>query len=193
MRIRLKEKPLVAVLSLVVTLAAGGQSRGQSSPSNLNELKGEMKVLSAAIDAKLSQTFAPPFGVLEKTKGTYLPDFGVLFSLEVNLYPTRIPTPFDSRALTAQEIAKADKIKRERIKVIQQSVTRLLSDYSGSLRGLGPGESAAVVVHLFQVQEQDEKIPAQLVLEVKKADLDQYQDKKISYDALLGKMKSLEL
>lgn len=193
MRIRLKEKPLVAVLSLVVTLAAGGQSRGQSSPSNLNELKGEMKVLSAAIDAKLSQTFAPPFGVLEKTKGTYLPDFGVLFSLEVNLYPTRMPTPFDSRALTAQEIAKADKIKRERIKVIQQSVTRLLSDYSGSLRGLGPGESAAVVVHLFQVQEQDEKIPAQLVLEVKKADLDQYQDKKISYDALLGKMKSLEL
>jgi hypothetical protein len=167
--------------------------RAQSPPSNLSALKGEMKVFEAVIDGTMSQTFAPPFGLLESTKGTYLPGFGLAFSLEVNLYPTRTPGPFDMAPLSKAEIEKAQKVKLERIAAVKQSVPRLLADHAMSLRSLGSDDSVAVVVHLFEVEPGDTKLPDQLVIETRKSDLNKFWDKKISYQELVGKMKILEL
>jgi hypothetical protein len=141
----------------------------------------------------MAQTFAPPFGLLEKTKGTYLPGFGLVFSLEVNLYPLRAPNPFDMSPLSKAELDKAQKAKQERIATIKESVPRLLADHAISLRDLGSDDSVAVAVHLFEVQSGDTKFPDQLVIETRKSDLDQFWDKKISYKELVAKMKVLEL
>ena len=167
--------------------------RAQSPPSNLSALKGEMKVFESVIDGTMAQTFAPPFGLLEKTKGTYLPGFGLAFSLEVNLYPTRVPNPFNMAPLSKAEIEKAQKVRLERIATVKESVPRLLVDHAMSLRDLSPDDSVAVVVHLFEMQPGDIKLPDQLVIESRKSDLDQFWDKKISYEELVGKMKILEL
>jgi hypothetical protein len=165
----------------------------QSPPSNLSALKSEMKVFEAVIDGTMAQTFAPPFGLLEKTKGTYLPGFGLAFSLEVNLYPMRAPNPFDMAPLSKAEIEKAQKVKLERIATIKESVPRLLADHAISLRNLSSDDCVAVVVHLFEMQPGNTKLPDQLVIETRKSDLDQFWDKKISYEELVGKMKVLEL
>jgi len=85
--------------------------RAQSPPSNPSALKAEMKVFEAVIDGTMAQTFAPPFGLLEKTKGTYLPGFGLAFSLEVNLYPMRAPNPFNMTRLSKAELDKGQKAK----------------------------------------------------------------------------------
>ena len=167
--------------------------RAQSPPSNLSALKGEMKVFEAVIDGTMAQTFAPPFGLLEKTKGTYLPGFGLAFSLEVNLYPTRAPNPFDMAPLSKAELEKAQKGKLERIATVKTSVPRLLADHAMSLRDLSADDSVAVVVHLFEMRPGDTKLPDQLVIESRKSDLDQFWDKKISYEELVGRMKILEL
>jgi hypothetical protein len=167
--------------------------RAQSPPSNLSALKAEMKVFEAVIDGTMAQTFAPPFGLLEKTKGTYLPGFGLAFSLEVNLYPMRAPDPFNMTPLSKAELDKAQKAKRERIATIKESVPRLLADHAMSLRDLGSNDSVAVVVHLFEMQPGEIKFPDQLVIETRKLDLDQFWDKKISYQELVAKMKVLEL
>jgi len=167
--------------------------RAQSPPSNPSALKGEMKVFQAVIDGTMAQTFAPPFGLLENTQGTYLPGFGLAFSLEVNLYPLRPASPFDPRPLGKAELEKAQKVKLERIATIKGSVPRLLADHAISLRDLSSDESVAVVVHLFELQPGDIKLPEQLVIATRKSDLDQFWDKKISYQELVAKMKILEL
>jgi hypothetical protein len=167
--------------------------RAQSPPSNLSALKGEMKVFEAVIDGTMAQTFAPPFGLLEKTKGTYLPGFGLAFSLEVNLYPVRAPNPFNVAPLSKAELEKAQKEKRARIATVKESVPRLLADHAISLRDLNSDDSVAVVVHLFEMEPGDAKLPDQLVIESRKSDLDQFWDKKISYEGLVAKMKILEL
>ena len=166
--------------------------RAQSPPSNLSALKGEMKVFEAVIDGTMAQTFAPPFGLLEKTKGTYLPGFGLAFSLEVNLYPMRAPNPFNSTPLTKAELDEGQKAKLARIATIKESVPRLLADHAMSLRDLGSDDSVAVVVHLFEMQPGQIKFPDQLVIETRKSDLDQFWDKKISYQELTAKMRILE-
>jgi len=167
--------------------------RAQSPPSNLRALKNEMKVFKADIDETMAQTFAPPFGLLEKTKGTYLPGFGLAFSLEVNLYPMRAPNPFNMTPLSKAEIDKAQKVKLERIATVKGSVPRLLADHAISLRDLSSDDSVAVVVHLFEMEAGDAKLPDQLVIETRKSDLDQFWDKKISYEVLVAKTKILEL
>ena len=163
------------------------------SPPNFSALKGEMKVFEAVIDGTMAQTFAPPFGLLEKTKGTYLPGFGVAFSLEVNLYPLRTPNPFNMTPLSKTELDKAQKVKLERIATVKESIPRLLADHAISLRDLGSDDSVAVVVHLFEVEPGETKFPDQLVIETKKSDLAQFWDKKISYAELIAKTKILEL
>ena len=104
-------------LTVLVALACGflwARSAGaQSPPSNLGPLKGEMKVFEAVIDGTMSQVFAPPFGVLQKTLGTYLPGFGLAFSLEVNLRPMPTATPFNTRPLSKAELEEAQKAKLE--------------------------------------------------------------------------------
>jgi len=166
--------------------------RAQSPPSNISALKAEMKVFEAVIDGTMAQTFAPPFGLLEKTQGTYLPGFGLAFSLEVNLYPLRAPSPFNVTPLSKAELDKAQKAKRERIATIKESVPRLLADHAMSLRDLSSDDFVAVVVHLFGVQSGDTDFPDQLVIETKKSDLDHFWDKKISYQELTAKMRILE-
>ncbi|MGD0009197.1 MAG: hypothetical protein ABSE93_11720 [Terriglobia bacterium] len=166
--------------------------RAQSPPSNISALKAEMKVFEAVIDGTMAQTFAPPFGLLEKTQGTYLPGFGLAFSLEVNLYPLRAPNPFNLTPLSKAELDTAQKAKLERITTIKESVPRLLADHAMSLRDLSSDDSIAVVVHLFEVQSGDTKFPDQLVIKTRKSDLDQFWDKKISYQQLTAKMTILE-
>ena len=94
MHLKLK-RPGRAASDLPRLLAFGGSAcpSGQWPSANFSALKGEMKVFEAVIDGTMAQIFAPPFGLLEKTQGTYLPGFGLAFSLEVNLYPMRVPLP----------------------------------------------------------------------------------------------------
>jgi hypothetical protein len=181
------------MVGLACWLMPLGCVRGQSAPPNLSTLKGQMKVFGAVLDETMAQTFTPPYGLLEKTKGTYLPGFGLVFSLEVNLYPLSVPTPFNMGPLIKADAGKAQKVKLERMATIKESVPRLLADHAISLRDLGSDASVAVVVYLFEMEPGDTKLPEQLVIEARKSDLAQFWDKKISYQALVAKMKILEL
>ncbi len=182
----------VSLLGITMMLSPGSLG-GQSARPGYAALKGEMKVMEAVIDETMAQQFAPPFGLLEKTKGAYVPDFGLVFGLEVNLYPLRSPNPFDARPLNKAELENARRITRERIETIKKSLPRLLADHASSLRDLNQDQSMAVIVHLFHVETEGEPLPTQVIVEVRKADLDQYWEKKLSYEQLLGKMKILEL
>jgi hypothetical protein len=180
----------LAVFTLLLTLA---RTLGAQSPApNLSGLKGEIKVFEAVINETIVQTFAPPFGLLEKAKGTYLSDFGVIFSLEVNLYPVRIPNMFNVRPPTKEEVEKARKAKLERIGIIKQTMPRLLADHVNALREFPSGESVAVIVHLFHFQAEGENLPTQIIIEVKRSDLDLYSDRKLSYEQFLSHVKFSE-
>ena len=193
MPLKLKRPCWAALICLACLPCAVQRVPAEWPPANFGALKAEMKVFEAVIDGTMAQTFAPPFGLLEKTHGTYLPGFGLVFSLEVNLYPTRVLTPFNMAPLSKADLEKAQKVKHDRIIMVKESVPRLLADHAMSLRDLSPNDSIAVVVHLFEVDTGESKFPGQIIIETRKSDLDEFWDKKISYRELLGKMKVLDL
>jgi hypothetical protein len=183
----------MAGLSLALALGAFCLLGADSTSPNYATLKGQMQVLEAVIDKTMEQTFERPFGLLERAKGSYLPAFGVVFNLQVNLYPVRVPNPFDPRPLSEEEVRKARAVKLDRIETIKRTVPRLLADHAASLRELDPGDTVAVIVHLFHFQAEGEKLPTQLVLQVKKAELELYQERNLSFDELVGKMNVFAL
>jgi hypothetical protein len=182
----------VTLVAVCATLGAGRPARSQSEAPGYGRLKGEMKVLSAVIDEAMAQTFSPPFGVLQKAKGTFLPDFGVVFTLEVNLYPVSFQKLLQVRPPTESELAHQLKAKKERIQTIRQMVPRLLADHARGLRDVDSDEYVAVVVQLFYVQTGTEELPTQVVVEVKKHTLDSYWDQKLTYDQFLSQAKIIE-
>lgn len=193
MEYQAKKRRGMATLVVGMVLLAGQLLRGRPEDPSYGILKVQMRVLEAVINETMGQTFAPPFGLLEKAKGTYLPGFGVAFSLEVNLYPLRVLNMFNVSPLTKEELEKARKAKLERMGIIKQAVPRLLADHASALREVPPEESVAVIVHLFHFQAEGEKLPTQIVIQVKKRDLDQYWEKKLSYGEFREKVKVLEL
>lgn len=192
MRIPQRAKKGFRVLALAAVGSMASLSAQTPAPDS-SALKGQMQVFEAILDKTMEQTFERPFGLLEKTKGSYLPGYGVVFTLQVNLYPVRVPTPFDQRPLSEEELRKARSVKLERIETIKRSVPRLLADHAAGLREFGPEDTVAVIVHLFHYQAEGEKLPTQLVLQVKKADLDQYLERKLSFDQLVRKMNVFAL
>ncbi len=135
MHFQLGSSGKAVIVGLTCWLFSQGSVWAQSPSSNITALKSEMKVFEAVIDGTMAQTFAPPFGLLEKTKGTYLPGFGLAFSLEVNLYPTRAPNPFNMAPLSKAEIEKAQKTERERIATVKASVPASVGRPCGQLAG----------------------------------------------------------
>jgi len=192
MHIKVGRSLMAVVVGLVCWLLLPRCTRAQLLPTDFNGLKAEMKVFEAVIDGTMAQTFVAPFGILEKTQGTYLPGFGLVFSLEVNLYPLRSPNPFNTTPLSKAELEKAAKMKRERIATIKESVPRLLADHAMSLHDLLSDNSIAVVVHLFEVAPAGDEFPDQLVIATRKSDLDQYWERKISYQDLVARIRVLE-
>jgi len=191
MHIKLERSVMAVTVGLACWLLLPRCARAQL-PSNFSALKAEMQVFEAVIDGTMAPTFVAPFGLLEKTRGTYLPGFGLVFSLEVNLYPLRSTSPFDLTPLSKAELERAAKTGRERIAAIKESVPRMLADHAMSLHDLLSDNSVAVVVHFFQAGPVEAKFPDQLVIATRKSDLDQYWERKISYQELVARMKVLE-
>jgi hypothetical protein len=182
----------MALAALSVTLAASPSVWCQSASINYASLKGEMRVLSAVIDESMAQTFSPPFGVLEKTKGTYLPGYGVVFALEVNLYPVSLQNLLPARSPTKGQLEHELAIKKKRIKIIEQTVPRLLAEHAESLREVKPDDRVAVVIHLFFVMSGGQDLPSQVVVQVMKRDLEQYWNKKLTYEQFLNLVRMVE-
>jgi len=185
----------LSVAFVLLLLLSGAGSGAQSKPASPDypALLKQMRVIQAVIDETMGQTFLPPFGLLKKADGTYLPGFGVVFSLEVNLYPLRVPSPFDPRPLSKDELEKSRRGEMQRIEAIKKGIPRLLADHARGLRELNPGDSVAVVVHLFRVQLQGDQLPTQLVFQVKKSDLEDFWNQKLSFEELVSKTRVLEL
>ena len=189
MTVRLRSRYGIVLMTLSAALATGPLMAGQADAPNYVSLNSEMKVLSAVIDESMAQTFSPPFGVLEKTKGTYLPGFGVVFALEVNLYPVPLQDLLASRPAPKSQQERELKTKKERINTIRQSVPRLLAEHAESLHEVKPDDQIAVVVHIFLVQSGGEELPSQVVVQVRKSVLGQYWDKKLTYEQFLRQVR----
>lgn len=153
------------------------------SPTNvdLHALKGQMEAFENLLNHSIQQAFGDqPFSILQDAKGSYLPGYGIAFSMEVNLHPLRLITPFDMRPYTADELQKAREAKLTRIRQLKTQLTQLLLEHGSSLNAMAPEQNIALVVHLFNLPSESADLPTQLSMSVDRRMLVDYQGRRLS-------------
>ena len=137
-----------------------------AAPVDYKAVKAQLEIFQGLINRNLQQSFAMPFALLQDAKGTYLPEFGMAFHLEANLFPIRVISPFDMRPYTPEELKKARDQKAQRIQDIRRTLSGLLLENAKGLDALPAEQKIAIVVHLFNLpSEHHEDLPTQVVLE----------------------------
>jgi hypothetical protein len=135
-------------------------------------LRSQLRLFQEYLNSNLQATFVDPYALLQDVKGTYLPRFGVVFHMELNLHPMRTLTMFGLQPYTEEELQQVRESKLRRIVQLKQSLSDLLLERGTELTAVPSEQSVAVVVHMFNLpSERTEGFPTQLVIEVRRGDL----------------------
>ena len=191
------QRKLGVVFLLICSLSvpAASQARG-AEPASVHEtldysvIKKDLAVFQGVVDTTVRQNFQGPFPILGSTKGTYLLEYGAVFNLEVNLYQIRVISPFDLKPHTEKELNDAYSSMMKRIETLKENLIKVMGEHGPSLKQLKPDDNLAVVVHLFNVENEARRpCPSQIILRAKKSILSGYRENKFSLEELAKKIE----
>jgi hypothetical protein len=170
-----RRKPMhfaVAILLSIVAASSPAQAAGPAALPNVDvvALRNQVRQFQETLNRDLQATFEHPFALLQDVKGTYLPRYGVVFHMELNLAPLRALSAFDLRPYTEQELRQAREAKIERIRQLKDQLSNLLEQHGGEFAAMPPDQSIAIVVHLFNLpSERTDGLPTQVGVEVSRS------------------------
>lgn len=160
-------------------------------------IRRDLAVFQGVLDTTLKQSLPGPFQILGSSRGTYLPDYGAVFSSEVNVYQIRRLSPFDMRPHTEKELKDAHHQMMTRIELVKELIVRAMAEHGATLRQLGAEENLTVVTHLFTGgfnggSDPKREFPSQLVFSVKGSVISEYREAKINLDEFAKSVKLLQ-
>jgi hypothetical protein len=183
---------LLVIFSLCLSNPSQAQGAGSATVTGMvdySAIKKDLDVFQGVIDTTVRQNLPGPFPILGSTKGTYLPEYGALFDLEVNLYQIRRLSPFDATPHTEKELTDSYNSMMKRLESLKQELVKVLCSHGASLQQVKSSDNLAVVVHVFrQDLGANRPCPSQIILKVKKSVLEE--GRKQSFDNLA---KSVEI
>ena len=169
MKTRWKTRFLAAG-ALLLALVAPPLPAQTRATHDYSGMKMQMQLFETVLSTALKQRFGHPFSILQPAKGVYLEGFGVVFSVEANLYPMRFISPFSPAPYSEKELKEAREQKPLRMKKAEEMVEELLRDHGPGLSFLRPDENVAVAIHVFNPGELSD-LPSQVVIQTKRQTL----------------------
>ena len=159
------------VILMLCGAALAGARRANAAPAPTDAthdaLRSGVQQFQETLNRDLQTTFEHPFSLLQDAKGIYLPHYGVVFHMELNLAPLRPLSAFDVRPYTEEELQQARATKLQRIQELKDHLSDLLRQHAAELAAVPADQSIAVVVHLFNLpSERTEGLPLQILVEV---------------------------
>jgi hypothetical protein len=165
-----------AAMVAVLVLAAGAWSQ----TPDYSTIKKQTQLFETVLETGLRQHFdTEHFLMMQVPRGAYLEGYGVVFTLEVDLYRMRYRNPFDASPYSEKEVAVARAAKLARMKELEILVRDLLRNNGMGLDFVSPDENVAVVVHLFN-QAEHKDLPSQLAVQTKKQWLQEAAGRRLS-------------
>jgi hypothetical protein len=153
-------------------------------------MKKDLAVLEGVIDTTIKQNITGNFPILSATKGTYLPEYGAVFSVEVNLFQIRQISPFSPQPHTQKELDEAYSLMVKRVATLKEVLVKAIGDYGSSLQQLNPDQYLTVVMHLFNVeQEIKQPVPTQIIFKVKRSLISQYRENRLPMADFIRQME----
>ena len=151
---------------------ASAASAVEIDPS-AKKLRAQILDAERAIDRRFQTlTEETPPALLGATRGMYIADYGLVFSLQVNLVPVAGISPF-RQAYSEEEKRQLNIRKRARLETLEIKSRQILVEETAKLTLLRSDDRAALAVTLFHFPWEDlTALPTQMVLSAPKAALD---------------------
>lgn len=180
--------------SAVTTIQAQGSVPASVSGSlDFSSIKKDLAVFQGVIDTTVKNYIEGPFALLGSTKGTFLPDYGAVFNLEVNVYQIRTISPFDLRPHTDKELNEAYNRMMQRIESLKGLLVKAIGEHGSSVQQLKPEDNLTLIVHFFGADGDGKRnFPSQLVLNVKKSVIQAYRENKMSLEEMTKNVRVLQ-
>ncbi len=143
-------------------------------------MKKDLAVFEGVIDTTIKQNISGNFPILSSTKGTYLPEYGAVFSVEVNLFQIRQIFPFSPAPHTQKELDEAYSLMVKRLGTLKEVLVKAIGEHGTSLQQLKPEQNLTVVMHLFNVEQQiKQPVPTQVIFKVRRSLISQYRENRM--------------
>ena len=149
---------LIFILVVPVFLVA------QVEEGQVDNLKLASARLTGVLDDRVSAIVPGP--LLQRSKATYLEDYGMIVTIEIALERPR--NPF-SAVRPPEELLRLNKERRE---LLKEGAISLLTQNVAELKALSSNDWATVVIHMLNTNPADlPGLPTQLVVSAKKRDV----------------------
>lgn len=169
---------ILSTVTLLLTLAGAAVTANDPAPapSRLNQIKRECEVFENILDTSIRQAIPHPMLLSERTRGTYLPGYGLVFHLAVNMDRRRILfTPRQAggggEAIDLDAVAGA----------IRACLIEVLGQYGGGLSPTSAQDRVSIVAHILNrpayATDSSDRV---LVVTVPKADISQHRQARIN-------------
>ncbi len=175
-----KELNTRLILSLVLFVSLSGVwSQGQHKRLNLELVRRDTQVFESIMNEVLEQNFTTPFAISASPKGTYLQDYGIIFSFQLNINRGTIRLPYGEFKATK---AIARRSKEEQILLLNETMIRCMADYGNTIKQLGGQDRISISAHVQDRNELDRsRDTVVVVFTVSRDDIDLFALKKISF------------
>jgi hypothetical protein len=181
------------ILLFVGVLGVCTGLQAQSAMVDYITMKKDLAVFEGIVDTTIRQNLPGNFTLLSSTKGTYLPEFGALFTLEVNLVQLRALTPFDQRPYTQKELDEASSLMVKRLATLKEVLVKVTGEYGASLQQLRADQNLAIVMHIFNPASTGNKdFPSQVIFKIKRSQINQYRENRLSLGDFTRQMEIVQ-
>src|SRR5436190_24193472 len=82
-------------------------------------VKRQTDIFEQVLNTAIRGRFEQPFLLLQEPRGAFLDGYGMVFTMEVNLYPMRLRTPFNAAPYSDKELSEGRKQKQARMKDLE--------------------------------------------------------------------------
>jgi len=118
----------------------------QSRPEiNSRQVRNDIEIFEAIVNQALGQLFPNPFALVDRSKGVYLNDYGVVITFGVNIKAAAMETPFGT--VTRPETADP-KQREQKVADLRERLVEVVGDYGNAINQLRETDSVTVVAHI---------------------------------------------
>jgi hypothetical protein len=189
---RIKQLNLVScgLLLAVTTFAQGTDPQPSINSLDYSTVKRDLAVFQGVVDTTVKQSVQSIMPLTSSTRGVCLPEYGAVFSLEVNLYQIRPLSPFNMRPHSQQELDSAYQQLLARLESIKQNFIKVMGEHGAALSELKPQDFLTIAINLLPIDAgPGRSIPTQVVMRVKRSSINDYRENKITFSEYSKKVE----
>lgn len=146
-----------------------------------SDLGKQLKRVERSIDGRFERFIDPsPMVLVGVTRGFHLERFGVVFSLEVNVFPTPNLSPF-FKGYDEEQKRNLNRRKKERLKSLESLARKILTEEAAKIEALPTDETVALAISMFYYNwEHIAGLPLHVVVQAPKSALLDYENGRLT-------------